>query len=134
MIGTSPLQVGATDWTLTTVGSSPEAVLHLSDDSGSKRIGIGQGSFLERTTVEFKTRNPSVSVTAPGGYTQATSEMVIKQPITLENGNTTVNTARVSLRYDPSSSLDNIRELRSLILQLVAESDYNQFWKFQSLG
>lgn len=80
-------------------------------------------SLLTRRTITAGIKAPKVSSSAPGGYTQARGSVVLKFPKTLDNGNTTVDTVRIEVSYDPEnteSEVDNYCDMSSQVLSSSA--------------
>lgn len=133
-IVSTPLTTGATDWSLSFTGGTPIDIIPVGDNANFLGTTLGTGDFLSRTSIEFKTRQPSATNVGPSGYTQSTSEAIIKMPITLPDGGMTYNTCRITFRFDVSTTNDQKREMRSLAAQIVCQPQFNRFIKLNSVG
>lgn len=116
---------GGTATTLKEIGRNLDTFSTFLNDSAS---------FQLRTVLEFSTKSPKVLVSAPGGYSQARSTFKILKPKMLANGNRTVNTGTITLSVDPETSAAEVASLLVTMAQALADSDFSDFWKSQSLS
>jgi hypothetical protein len=86
-----------------------------------------------RTEIVFSGKVPKVSASGPGGYTQGRSSVLVKQPKTLANAARTINTASVSLSIDPETTAAEVTALKSLLINLINDADFDQFWLNQAV-
>jgi len=86
-----------------------------------------------RRAIVCTVRDPKVLATAPNGYTQARCAFTLKSPLTLDNGNVTVNTVRIEFSYDPETTHTEIEELRILAAQICSDADFESAVKNLSL-
>jgi hypothetical protein len=108
----------------------------------SRGIEAGRNVLYATADTDLRTRReidcsvsyPKVQATAPNGYTQARSTLVIKVPIELDNGNTTVNTFRIVLSTDVETSDTQIDEMLVLGAQTLLDADFAAFWKAKSVA
>lgn len=84
--------------------------------------------FLDRHTFEFSSKDPVANASAPGGWTQSRSVLLIKQPYTLANGNRTVNTLRIELAVDPEVTAAESLALRLAAAECLGRPSYVDFW------
>jgi len=89
--------------------------------------------FLTRTTIEFSIKDPVALSSAPGGYTQARSTVFIKKPMTLANGNRTVNTLSITLSRDPEMTSTALAALRLEACQFLGKGSFDDFYLSHSL-
>jgi hypothetical protein len=89
-------------------------------------------ALLDQQTADFSYKAPKVSVGAPNGYTQARNTVVVKVPLTLANGNLTVNTIRIEQSCDFETSAADKASLREWAVHLLNDSDFTEFWDDQS--
>ncbi len=89
---------------------------------------------LDRRTIEVSVKRPKVSVSAPNGYTQQRTTFVVKSPLTLDNGNITVNTVRIEFSTDVETTDAEIDELRLLANQICSDADFVEAIRNRSLS
>lgn len=77
-----------------------------------------------RRSIDATIKNPSPSLSAPNGYTQARVSFVYKKPKLLANGKITVNTARVEFSYDVETTQTEIQELADVAAQMCFDGDF----------
>jgi len=77
---------------------------------------------------------PKPSVSAPGGSTQQRAEMLYKSPLTLANGNVTVNTGGVYLSVDPETDTAGIDEIKIIMVQMIMDTDFSELFSDCSLN
>lgn len=87
-----------------------------------------------RREVVITAKAPKVSASAPGGYTQARSTMLFKSPMTLANGEVTVNTVRIEVSYDPELSEADKATLRQDAAQFLFDTEAESLWDQLSVG
>jgi len=90
--------------------------------------------FIAQSTVSFNIKSPKVSTGAPNGFTQARNTVRISSPLALDNGSYTTNVLSISLAVDPETTDAEIETMLVLAAQILADSDYSDFWKKQSLA
>jgi len=108
-----------------TKGISPQKLSVILDDSSE---------FTAQTQLDFSVKDPRVSTGAPNGYTQAVSQVKILVPLALDNLGRTVNTVTVKLSVDHETSAAEIASLKILAAQVIADSDFTDFWEKQVLS
>lgn len=79
-------------------------------------------------SVDFSVSRPKVQGSAPNGYTQARSSVILKIPRTLANGNTSVDTVFVKFSTDVETTVAEKDEMRALACQLLIDSETDAFW------
>lgn len=90
--------------------------------------------LLSRREIDCSVSYPKPQASAPNGYTQSRSTLVIKSPLDLDNGDSTINTVRVVLATDPETTATEIQELLVLAAQCLLDSDFADFWKQKSVS
>jgi len=131
-ISAASVTVGAT---FAPTGGSATSLLQKSDDGNSVQTILDDGSILlSQKQVDFSTQAPKVSTGAPNGYTQARNTVVIKVPLTLDNGNRTVNTIRIELASDIETTDAERDTLRELAMHVLNDTDFDDFWNQQALS
>jgi hypothetical protein len=129
-IDNSVIKEGSTG--VTPVAGSDVTLVSLNDDSTTRVVQVGTGPFLTSSTIAFTATQGRPEKTAPNGYTQHRSGFVLKLPLTLSNGNTTVCTFRAQLSVDPELTSAAVDEIRYKSAQLIAGASYDNFWRLQS--
>jgi hypothetical protein len=89
-------------------------------------------SLLQQKTLNFSVKPPKASASAPNGYTQARCAVSLNQPFALDNGETTVNTARAELALDPEATPAERKALRYNLALALLDEDFDEFWDEQS--
>lgn len=87
-----------------------------------------------RRSLDVTAKQPSISASAPNGYTQARVTKVYKQPLVLDNGNLTVNTVKVEVAYDVETSATEIQDLLDQGAQMCFNADLSSVDKTLSLA
>lgn len=126
--------LSVTSTAITATGGSADTLKSISDDSSKHTLYYGTGGFLGRSIVEFSKTEPQANASSPSGYTQARCSLVVKQPKTLANERTTVNTVRVQLAADVETTDAEKLEMVRIVAQLLGLADYSNFWTNQSLS
>jgi len=116
---------GGTATGMITKGSTLNQLLVIIDDSSE---------FIDETKAEFTVKSPAIQTSAPNGYTQARSKVRVFVPLALDNGNQTLNTLTIEVACDHETTAAEIESMLVLGAQLLADSDYSDFWKKQSLS
>lgn len=123
------------DGTVATTGGTATGVLTKGGTLNETKVILDDSSeFIAQTSVSFVVKDPKVSASSPNGYTQARSSVKVSVPLALDNGNQTVNTINIILSVDPETTDAEIASLLVLSAQLLADSDFSDFWKKQSLA
>lgn len=124
------------DGTVATTGGTATTLIDKGSSTKNNWVGILNDSseFLNQTTVTFSIREPRVDSGAPNGYTQARSEVVVHVPLALDNGSYTRNTLRLSVAVDHETTDAEIESILVLGAQLLADSDFSDFFKKQALS
>jgi len=91
-------------------------------------------NLATRRLAEFSVKQPAVSTSAPGGYTQARNTILVKFPKTLSNGSITVNTAKMELAYDPQTTQAEVETYCETIAQMSGTAAFMSFQKDQNLN
>ena len=121
------------DGTVATTGGTSQALATLGDSENKHRLFIDDGSeYSARYTLEFATKEPKVSETAPNGYTQMRNTCLVKAPITPSGGAATVNTIKIEVAVDPATTDAQKLSLRVIAAQLFHDSDFLEWWDNQS--
>lgn len=121
-----------------TVAASGGTALPLTSVGGSEnknRLVVDEDTDLRtQRSIDFSVRRPHVQGTAPNGYTQARSICAFKVPLSLANGNTTVNTVAITMSTDVETTVAEKAELRSLAAQLLIDVELDAFWDMLNPG
>lgn len=106
--------------------------------------GIQNGSHLifASDDTDYRTRReivcspkkPKPLSTAPNGFTQSRNTVVIKLPLTLDNGLVTTQTWTISQSVDVESTDAENQEGRAIAAQVLVDSDFAAFWDDSALG
>jgi hypothetical protein len=118
---------GGTATTFIDKGTSPQC---------NSWVGIlDDGSeFLAQSSATFTVKDPKVQSSAPNGYTQARSSVVLKVPLALDNGEYTLNTIKIELAVDHETTAAEIATMKVYAAQFLQDSDFTEFWTKQALG
>lgn len=95
----------------------------------NKLIVTADTDLRTRREISATIKEPRVQASAPNGYTQARSILVFKAPLSLDNGNITVNTLRIELAFDVETTDAEKDELLVLGSQFLNDSDFTGFFK-----
>lgn len=77
-----------------------------------------------RRQIDVVAKQPTPRSGTPNGYTQARVTKVYKRPLTLDNGETTVNTVKVEVSYDVETNATEIQDLLDVGAQMLFDSDF----------
>lgn len=126
----------ATTFVVPTGGASAVALIAGYAKSLGKVVAhlTGESDFLTRTSIEFSVKDPVAQVSAPGGYTQIRQTVFIKVPMTLANGNRTVNTLSITMSRDPEFDATDTMSLRLLGCQALGDADLDEFFTVNNLA
>ena len=114
---------GGTALAFSSLGGSPGNTLYAIDDP----------DIRTRRDIVCNTTAARPKSDAPNGYTQQRTNATVKIPLTLDNGNVTVNTIRIEMSTDVETTDAEKLELRSIAAQVLVDSDFLEFWDNQSL-
>lgn len=117
-----------TGGTATTLSSLGQTLSELKTYLAS--AGVTQ---LTRTAVDFSTKQPKASITAPGGFTQGRSSFKMTRPKVLANTKRTLNGISVEISTDPETSAAENLDLRITACLLLLDSELDAFWLNQSV-
>jgi hypothetical protein len=87
--------------------------------------------FINQVTFTFSFKDPKVSASAPNGYTQARTSVVMRSPLALDNGEYTVNTGRIELAVDHETTNSEVQTMLNCMGQLLCDSDFTEAWAEQ---
>lgn len=87
-----------------------------------------------RRSIVCTVKDPKVSASAPNGYTQARRTATFKSPLSLDNGNVTVNTAKVEFAFDVETTEAELDEMKLILCQAIMDSDFDNFYADGSLA
>lgn len=122
------------DGTVATTGGSAVSLVSKGQDLGQFAVLFDDGSeFIAQTTALFTISEPKVRPTAPNGYTQARSAVVMHVPLALDNGNVTKNSLKIELAVDHEATASEIETMLVYGAQLLHDADFSAFWKQQVL-
>jgi len=118
-----------------TSSTTPTGGTALALDSLGQTLGKNHLFFAADT--DFRTRRemictasqPRVQSSAPNGYTQARQNILLKVPLALDNGATTVNTASVQFAMDVETSDSEKDQVIQLIITALCDSNVVAFIK-----
>lgn len=124
-LSNASIPIGAT---FSPTGGTATSFVSLGQSEGKNKLFIDDGSSLIlRKTVLATSKTPVPNASAPNGYTQQRSTIVIHQPKLLANGEYTVNTMRLEVAYDPESTGSEVAELFELAGHIASDSDFAEF-------
>lgn len=123
------------DGTVGITGGTATGFLVKSTNNNEKVVVLNDSSeFINQTSVSFKINDPKPSSSSPNGYTQARTEVRIKRPLLLDNGDYTVNTCSAQLSVDHETTDAEVESLKVLLCNLIMDTDFSDLWSKQSLG
>jgi hypothetical protein len=93
----------------------------------------GAVDYVNRKDLVLSVKNPKINAGSPNGYTQARSEVLWKFPLVLDNGSSTVNTARLTIATDVETTDAERLEMRQQVAQALLNSDMVEFFDNQAL-
>lgn len=132
MLNNLGFQEGPTS--ITATGGTARNLVSLGDNADSHILYFGTGGYLARTLVEFSKSTPQPSSTSPDGYTQARRSVVMKVPLTLANGLTTICTFRGQLSVSVESTDAEINAMIRNVAQFLGDSEAAGFWTAGQMG
>lgn len=128
-IQNATLPVGAT----ITPSGGTATTMKLKEVTPSKLVvALDDGSeFLSQQTIDVVTKSPVVSTSAPNGYTQARSSAFFRFPLSLDNGNRTVNTLKIELAVDHETTAAEIQGYLAKGVLFMLSADAADMWEQQ---
>lgn len=106
--------------------------------NSANRTFVTQDASLQlRRTVEFSIKEPKVNPPSPGGMTQARRKIVLNIPRQITVNGVLVNTQdrlTIELATDVSATNAQIDNARFLGAQLLADTEFNEFYRSLSLA
>lgn len=79
--------------------------------------------FRVQRSLDLKVTRPSPKLDAPNGYTQARAQALFRYPKLLANGKITVNTASLTIAFDPEATPTEVSQLLDVIAQMATDSE-----------
>lgn len=122
------------DGTVATTGGTAKALTSLGNTLNQHNLYLEGPDHLTRLEVVATVKEPKPSTNAPNGYTQARSTILLKSPLALDNGNSTVNTIQISFACDVEMTDAEKQTMLVYAAQLIHDSDFSEFWKNQSVA
>jgi hypothetical protein len=121
------------DGTVAATGGTDTTFIVKANDSKGLEVILDDGSeFISQTTLLFQTKEPKPNASSPNGYTQARNIVTIKRPLLLDDGSYTVRTVKVEIADDHETTDAEQDTIRSLIAQVLTDSDFDDYWHKQS--
>lgn len=111
----------STDLALTGGPALNELLTYLDDSS----------EFILRKSLLFSVVQPRVLASAPNGYTQRRSKLVVQSPLALDNGNYTTNQIAVAAQFDVETTSAEAATLIGIAAQCLYGSAFADFWAEQ---
>ncbi len=131
-IRTASIALGATF--APTGGTATSVVLINQDASNAKAFVAAPGvTPLTRTELTFASSTSKPNSSSPGGFTQGRASVKVTTPKVLANAARTLNSARVEISIDPETSAADLIALKSILINVINDSDFDQLWLNQSL-
>jgi hypothetical protein len=117
-------------------GGTAKSFVLLSDALNGTKWLVDEGAaYALRTVVNVNVVEPKANASAPAGYTQRRVRINIQKPKLLaDNVTYTTNQITVELSCDPQCSNTDITALRSLAINIVNDSDFDNLWNNSSVG
>lgn len=123
------------DGTVSTTGGTATTALLQNRDQAGVTLLIDDGSeLLVQPKINFTARSPRESNGAPNGFTQRRAKAHLEFPVILDNGNRTINTIKLELAADVEMTDAEIESMLVYAAQVIADSDFSDFWKRGSLS
>jgi hypothetical protein len=113
----------STDLALTGGPSLSEMLLYLDDSS----------EVLDQQTMLFSIVRARALASAPNGYTQRRSKLVLQAPRVLANGNRTTDQSSINLGVDVETTAAEVATMVGIMAQVLAGSAFADFWANQKL-
>jgi len=131
-IRTASIALGAT---FSPTGGTATSLVMINSDQSSAKTFIGSSGVtpLTRTEVVFGSKVSKVSSTAPGGFTQGRATAKVITPKVLANTNRTLNTGTIEISIDPETTSAELAALKSAMINLLSDADFDQLWLNQSI-
>jgi hypothetical protein len=117
----------------TFTGGTTEALMPLSQNLNERHVFIDGPDFLDRWKLTFKVKDPKPSTSNPSGYTQQRSEVLVRVPKTLANGELTYDTFSITCSTSVETTTSDKDYMRGVVSQIVLIADFDDFWNNGSL-
>lgn len=113
-------------------GTATSFIVKKATDAGMSVVLDDGSDFLSQTEMSFTTKEPKSNDSAPNGYTQGRNNVHIKVPLSLDNGNRTVNNVKIEISSDIETTDAERATLRELAAHVLLDADYQDFWDAQA--
>jgi hypothetical protein len=84
--------------------------------------------------IDFSVSPPKVAANAPNGYTQGRRNINFTFPVTLDNGETTIETVRITFANDIETDSTRMDAIRSTVVQVLNSSALDEFFNSLSVS
>lgn len=91
-------------------------------------VCTSDADFKTRRSFEASIKPAKPLAGAPNGYSQARNLVLYRQPLVLDNGETTVDTWRLELSRDIETDTAELQQMLDALIQTVTSSDFADFW------
>lgn len=123
-ISSASVPIGAT---YSPSGGTATSFVSLGQNEGRNKVFLDDAAtLLLRKTMVATSKQPVANAGAPNGFTQQRSTVVFHVPITLANGNTTVNSAKIEVAYDPETSDADRDLLWEMLGHISIDADFQE--------
>lgn len=121
--------------TFSPTGGAATSLVLMSNGSGQATAFIAAAGVtpLTRTDLTFQAKPSKVAASAPGGFTQGRSSVKLTVPKVLANLKRTLNSASIEISIDPETTAVELAAIKSNLINILNDADFDQLWLNQSL-
>lgn len=120
--------------TYTPVGGTATSLSRLKNgDSSTKLLIVDAATFSLRSTIDASVVEPVANSTLPGGYSPRKMRISRKKPITLADGTVYTNQVNIEIIAHPETTSVQMAELRSTGINVLNDTDFDNFYNTGSL-
>jgi hypothetical protein len=126
------LPIGAT---FAPTGGAATTISSLGTTADSNKLFVDDGSdLIVRKTILATSKAPVPSASAPNGYTQQRTTIVMHIPLLLDNAKYTTNTIRIEFAYDPETSAAELATMRDWLTNMAVDADFDSLFEDGSVA
>lgn len=121
------------DGVVATTGGVATAMSSLGSTLEKHEVFFDGADVRTRSSALFSARAAKPASGAPNGYTQERRKVIVRCPLLLDNTKMTVNTVAIEFAVDVETTQAEIDTLRSYAAQVIADTDFDAFWRSGSV-
>lgn len=101
-------------------------MLSIGNTQTSTQLVQDDKSEKSRIVIDLSASPARPNAAAPGGYSQSRRNLTLKVPKVLDNENTTVNSIKATVSFDPETTSAEVKNLVDKFVALIYDATYNK--------